>query len=560
MPTDISEPISIYEIQFKVNIVKSLSGVFSLDLPNNDDFFTALFNAHDAAILTFGQVFSSYAMGVLKEHDGIYIFDSHSRDEDGLCVCDGYACVIKHNTIEGVVQFTMQMSQSVGLSRECLFEVVSVDVDDVTFSTANQFHGAAYSVNDNDSDDDVMPLAYLASNRTHTALPNNQILGDHGDDSGKDRFPLAELLGHDEQNQLAEMEETLTQDENDMDLIPTIKDLLHCSESDISSDDAMPNLIDFGLRYMNDAQKYYTSDCANSSYTSQLSDSAGHSALASPCPVTARQSRKRKRIVEDWKVNVNKWLRNAVYGYRNGQGHCNIWSEVDAMRGSNEIASYVFSYLNELINQQVKYVILFSDSCGEQKRNKKILSVLWYALGTMRFRSIEHVSGHSQNEGDSMHSTIERSSRNIAVYTPNQWAQQMRSAKRKRPRYIVKKLDKTDFYNLKKAAELLRNFELDTQKDKIRWLIVKRFKLTAEQPNIVSVYYDYGENCRKLNLSQKQRTVSNVRDPSMVRLENVSLTPYPLQKDKYSDLMQLCDRNIIPHAHHSFFKELPNIE
>ena len=164
-------------------------------MPNNDDLFTALFNALDAAILTFGQVFSSYAVGVLKEHDGIYMFDSHSRDEDGLCVCDGYACVTKHNTIEDVIQFTMQMSQSVGLSRECLFEVVSVDVDDVTFSTANQFHGTAVSVNDNDSDDYVMPIAYLASNRTHTALPNNQIMGDHGDDSDKARFPLTELVG-----------------------------------------------------------------------------------------------------------------------------------------------------------------------------------------------------------------------------------------------------------------------------------------------------------------------------------------------------------------------------
>ena len=131
-----------------------------------------------------------------------------------------------------------------------------------------------------------------------------------------------------------------------------------------------------------------------------------------------------------------------VYDYRNGQGHCNVWSEVDAIRGSNEIASCVFSYLNELRNQ-FKDVILFSDSCGGQNWNKNFLSMLWYALGTMRFRSIEHVffvSGHSQNEGDSMHFTIERSSRNIAVDTPNQWAQQMRSAKRKRPRYIVKEL------------------------------------------------------------------------------------------------------------------------
>ena len=203
------------------------------------------------------------------------------------------------------------------------------------------------------------------------------------------------------------------------------------------------------------------------------------------CPTSGESSCYYKRKLTVYNLTV--------YDYRKGQGHCSVWSEVDAMRGSNEIASCVFSYLNELRNQQVKNIILFSDSCGRQNRNKNFLSMLWYALGTMIYRSIEHVffvSGHSQKEGDSVHSTIERSSRNIAVYTSNQWAQQMRSAKRKRSRYIVKELDKRDFYNFKKVAELLRNFELDTQKGKIRWLKVKRFKLTAEQPNIVSVYYD----------------------------------------------------------------------
>ena len=136
-------------------------------------------------------------------------------------------------------------------------------------------------------------------------------------------------LGHDEQNQLAEMEETFTGDESDKDFIPTIEDLLHCSESDISSDCAMPSkqvitrkngillktstprrtklsssaiieisdfeshtdLLDFGFRYMIDAEKYCMSDCADTFYISQLSDSAGHSAVTSPCPATARQSR-----------------------------------------------------------------------------------------------------------------------------------------------------------------------------------------------------------------------------------------------------------------------------
>ena len=64
------------------------------------------------------------------------------------------------------------------------------------------------------------------------------------------------------------------------------------------------------------------------------------------------------------KLNVQNLT---VYDYRNGQGHCNVWSEVDAMRGSYEIALCVVSYLNELQNQHVQDVILFSDSCGGTK-------------------------------------------------------------------------------------------------------------------------------------------------------------------------------------------------
>ena len=104
-----------------------------------------------------------------------------------------------------------------------------------------------------------------------------------------------------------------------------------------------------------------------------------------------------------------------------------------------------------------------------------------------------------------MHSTIERSSRNIAVYTPNQWAQQIRSAKRIHSRYSVKELDKTDFYNFKKGAK----FVLDTEREKIKWLKVKQKIQTNSRPTyIVKVYYDYGESCRKLNLAQKLRAMS----------------------------------------------------
>lgn len=125
----------------------------------------------------------------------------------------------------------------------------------------------------------------------------------------------------------------------------------------------------------------------------------------------------------------------------------------------------------------------------------------------MNFQTIEHaffVSGHSQNEGDSMHSTIEKASRNIPVYTPSQWAQLIRTAKRNPPPYVVKELDLNDFLDFKSVANMLQNFEFDIQREKIKWLKVKRFIFKSTSPNTVQVYYDYGESFLSLNLLKKK--------------------------------------------------------
>ncbi|XP_070183840.1 uncharacterized protein [Littorina saxatilis] len=251
-----------------------------------------------------------------------------------------------------------------------------------------------------------------------------------------------------------------------------------------------------------------------------------------------------------------------VYDYRNGQGYCNVWAETASSRGSNEIASCVYRYLERISKEGgVKKVVLFSDSCGGQNRNKNFLTMLWYALTKFHFDEIEHVffvSGHSQNEGDSMHSVIERMSRHVAVYTPSQWAQNMRTAKRHAPLYIVDELVQSDFFDFKKVAELLKNFQLDTKKEKVRWLDVKRFKLSSQEPNVVDVGYDYTGDYCQLNLVRKLRAVHSIPDPADIVLENVSKAPLPITKEKYNDLVNLCERYIIPKAHHHYFRSLPH--
>ena len=107
-------------------------------------------------------------------------------------------------------------------------------------------------------------------------------------------------------------------------------------------------------------------------------------------------------------------------------------------------------------------------------------------------------------------------------------------------------------------AGLLKNFQLDTKKEKIRWLGVKKFKLSSNEPNLVHVGYDYSAEYHQLNLVQKLRKVHTIPNPAEIPLENVSKVPHPISKEKYNDLISLCERNIIPKAHHQYFKSLPS--
>ena len=60
-----------------------------------------------------------------------------------------------------------------------------------------------------------------------------------------------------------------------------------------------------------------------------------------------------------------------------------------------------------------------------------------------------------------------------------------------------------DFLDFKSVANLLHNFEFDIEREKIRWLKVKRFRFNSTGPNIVQVFYDYSDNFLTLNLVKK---------------------------------------------------------
>ena len=137
----------------------------------------------------------------------------------------------------------------------------------------------------------------------------------------------------------------------------------------------------------------------------------------------------------------------SVYNFGSSEAYCYVWNESVSGRGACEISSCVYNFIDEMERQGKKKFVFYSDNCGAQNKNKHYVSMLWYALQKFNLQYIEHKyleKGHTQNENDSVHASIERASRNVCVYTTPQWATLIRSARRKHP-YNVKEMDLADF-------------------------------------------------------------------------------------------------------------------
>ena len=91
------------------------------------------------------------------------------------------------------------------------------------------------------------------------------------------------------------------------------------------------------------------------------------------------------------------------------EGHCYLWHEALGKGGANEIGTCLFEFFK---TQTAKKIIMYSDNCARQQKNKFVASLLLHTVNTSQYvEEILHkffLVGHSQNEGDAMHALIEK--------------------------------------------------------------------------------------------------------------------------------------------------------
>jgi len=96
--------------------------------------------------------------------------------------------------------------------------------------------------------------------------------------------------------------------------------------------------------------------------------------------------------------------------------------------------------------------------------------------------------GHTQNEGDSMHATIECAKKGKIIYVPSQWMTLVRCAKLKKNLYVVYELSNEDFLNFKPLVENKElNWKLSTEKEIIKWNNIKEIMVSYKSPFISNI-------------------------------------------------------------------------
>lgn len=233
---------------------------------------------------------------------------------------------------------------------------------------------------------------------------------------------------------------------------------------------------------------------------------------------------------------------------------CFMWDETVAKRGANEVASCLLKFIETKVEQGAKDIRFWSDNCAGQNRNRFVFSLYVYAAKKYKIRITHRFlqKGHTQNEGDSVHSVIERASQPKTIYSPDEWRLLVRWAKCEGEPYVVCNVTQNDVFDVK---SLVNNkvWMKDIKGKKIYWSNIREVHADGSDLNKLFFKYDLTESNHDILV-----VGGNTRNSVQTELKPAYSGPIKLPVAKYKDLVDMCRSEVIPTEYHSFFSSLPH--
>ena len=232
------------------------------------------------------------------------------------------------------------------------------------------------------------------------------------------------------------------------------------------------------------------------------------------------------------------WTYNlGIHSVKDLQGTMYVWNETQGKRGSCEIASCLDHYILNYIDPTVTKLMIFSDNCSGQNKNKNVILCCLRHIHSDRFKLIKHyfmVPGHSYLPCDRDFGIIEKKIRPISVYSTDHYIEIIRKAKKEKPFRVVEMTweDFKDFERLQKC---------------VSWGGMKDAGFSKARVLNYNAHYKDGFEVQELYGGLNTTQVSLVNKKKKEQIANLSLQPlekkYPgpllLSKEKTADLRDL---------------------
>ena len=250
-------------------------------------------------------------------------------------------------------------------------------------------------------------------------------------------------------------------------------------------------------------------------------------------------------------------LNFTLYELATKKATCFMWHEAIAKRGANEVSSCLYQFIQQKVVQNgVKIFRFWSDNCAGQNRNRIVFAL--YLLAAKEFGvTITHrfmEKGHTQNEGDSVHSTIERASDRKLIYVPEEWYCLVRWAKAEGTPYTVKEMSTSDIFDFKSLLAN-KNWSRNSNNEKIQWTRIREVTVHAQHYDRIEYKYNFEDESKTIIVlrSGHRNTGRFSREFQIKKAYNGHLS---ISREKYKDLIDLCQKGIIPEKYHNFYQNL----
>lgn len=230
------------------------------------------------------------------------------------------------------------------------------------------------------------------------------------------------------------------------------------------------------------------------------------------------------------------------------------YDESVARKGADDVCSMLNHFLLNLLDPQVRDLIIFCDSCAGQNKNYTVIRFLHYIVHKInRFNSVKVVfpiRGHSYLECDKNMSLVNTKS---YTETPEEWREILRNSRIKpSPFRVINCGDEVKFQNW---TEFLSQSYV--QKCPMPSRPIRVLKVDKNEPRFISHKMNYFGNYLKAVIVplQKQKKGQRKKSLGSIALKNIYDGPVPIKAAKVEDLLHLTKFLTSPEAK-SFYEAL----